>query len=294
MITPDHRTFFFNSAAGTPCSVAGTCLCAPAGWTPPPPLGWPERHVAVAEAKTSSLWVRLVGLPNMDPVVGRLEVSLPGADTYGTVCDDLFTDVEAGVVCQMLGFGRGSALSAAERRRLGLNTITSGPIFMDDVECDTADTNLFSCSRRGWALHNCGHSEDVAVECREREGRDDVGAAVLAALIVGVVGLVLCLGVIAAVIACICCCCLGSRAVSPAPPGRPLPQAPLVIGTPVTVVAQVQPQPREAEAAAAQAQHEAVCAKCGARNAPSFAYCAKCGEALEEENPMMDNNVPAD
>jgi len=34
---------------------------------------------------------------------GRLEVQLNGV--WGTVCDDIFTDIEAQVACNSLGFG---------------------------------------------------------------------------------------------------------------------------------------------------------------------------------------------
>jgi len=46
--------------------------------------------------------VRLVG-PERNPVEGRLEVYYNG--TWGTVCDDGFTDIEAKVACNGLGFG---------------------------------------------------------------------------------------------------------------------------------------------------------------------------------------------
>ena len=45
--------------------------------------------------------VKLVDGPS--PYEGRLEVLYNGV--WGTVCDDLFTDVEAQVACYMLGFG---------------------------------------------------------------------------------------------------------------------------------------------------------------------------------------------
>ena len=46
--------------------------------------------------------VRLVGGPT--PQEGRLEVYYNG--TWGTVCDNGFTDAAARVVCYMLGYGR--------------------------------------------------------------------------------------------------------------------------------------------------------------------------------------------
>jgi len=45
--------------------------------------------------------VRLVGGTSSNQ--GRLEVYYSG--TWGTVCDDYFSDVDAGVACYSLGFG---------------------------------------------------------------------------------------------------------------------------------------------------------------------------------------------
>jgi len=44
-----------------------------------------------------------VRLANGSTYEGRLEIKVAGK--WGTVCDDYFTDVDAGVACYMLGYG---------------------------------------------------------------------------------------------------------------------------------------------------------------------------------------------
>ena len=89
---------------------------------------------------------------------GRVEVNYNGQ--WGTVCDDLWDDTDAAVVCQILGLGEsGSALGSAAFGE------GSGDIILDNVECVGTETDLFSCPSNGPLSHNCGHGEDAGVQC---------------------------------------------------------------------------------------------------------------------------------
>ena len=76
----------------------------------------------------------------------------------GTVCDDGFTDNSADAICYTMGYPQGHTSWG-----IGNNwSIQSNfEITMDDVECSSGDWS--SCS---YSLsHNCGHSEDVFLQC---------------------------------------------------------------------------------------------------------------------------------
>ncbi|CAJ1342855.1 unnamed protein product [Effrenium voratum] len=89
---------------------------------------------------------------------GRLEIY--HNHQWGTVCDDNFDDVDALVACGQLGFTTGRSLGNAVPEG-------AGPIWMDEVTCLGNETRLDQCSFQNWGEHDCGHSEDVGVDCTE-------------------------------------------------------------------------------------------------------------------------------
>lgn len=131
--------------AGVQCSVG-----SPSPPTPNPPA--PTDYVGR---------IRLVGGPPPPPgfshaSAGRLEVYIGGQ--WGTVCDDYFRGIDATVVCTQLGYSSGQAVY----QTYGAGT---GPIVMDDVNCNSSSTNLFGCQYTNTTQANCRHSEDVGVRC---------------------------------------------------------------------------------------------------------------------------------
>ena len=87
---------------------------------------------------------------------GRVEVSKNGQT--GTICDDLFDDNDATVICRMLNYTGRPIVGPFGRPGTGL-------IALDDLRCIGNETNIMDCPNLGWGVHNCVHSEDVAVRC---------------------------------------------------------------------------------------------------------------------------------
>jgi len=41
----------------------------------------------------------------------------------------------------------------------------SGQIWLDNVRCNGTESRIMDCPHNGLAVHNCAHSDDVAVSC---------------------------------------------------------------------------------------------------------------------------------
>ncbi|XP_063966830.1 uncharacterized protein LOC129277690 isoform X10 [Lytechinus pictus] len=97
--------------------------------------------------------VRIVG----GLVEGRVEVLFNGE--WGTVCDDLWDDADATVVCRMLSLGQ-----TGVARREAYYGKGEGSISLTALECDGSEASLFDCPNGGLGS-NCVHAQDAGVEC---------------------------------------------------------------------------------------------------------------------------------
>uniref|UniRef100_A0A4W3GAN6 SRCR domain-containing protein n=1 Tax=Callorhinchus milii TaxID=7868 RepID=A0A4W3GAN6_CALMI len=93
---------------------------------------------------------------------GRVEVFYNG--TWGTVCSDSMGLEDAEVICKQLGCGHALKVDID-----GQIDKASGPIWMDDVECNSQESFLWQCSSTPWGEHDCEHSDDVRVVCEGKE-----------------------------------------------------------------------------------------------------------------------------
>ena len=90
---------------------------------------------------------------------GRVEILVNGQ--WGTICDDYWSNTDASVVCRHLGFAADGAI-ARQQAAFGQGT---GPIVLDDVQCDGTELTLTDCPSNKVFVHNCRHNEDAGVHC---------------------------------------------------------------------------------------------------------------------------------
>ena len=88
---------------------------------------------------------------------GRVEIYWN--NQWGTVCDDLWDDNDATVICKQLGYSRGSARVSTYFGE------GSGLILLDNVNCGGRESSIFQCNHNIFGEHDCKHHEDAGVIC---------------------------------------------------------------------------------------------------------------------------------
>ena len=106
--------------------------------------------------------MNVIGLPirltnGTNEKEGRVEIYWN--NQWSTVCDDLWDDNDATVICKQLGYSRGTAKVSAYFGE------GSGLILLDDVNCNGGESSMFECSHRNFGEHDCKHNEDAGVVC---------------------------------------------------------------------------------------------------------------------------------
>ncbi|XP_052786352.1 uncharacterized protein LOC128221780 isoform X2 [Mya arenaria] len=91
---------------------------------------------------------------------GTVEVLYRGE--WGAVCDDQWDDLDAAVVCNMLGYP-GPAEASSNSHFGGGN----GSFLLDDVMCTGSEVSIDKCDHAGWKNHDCFSWEKAGVRCHQ-------------------------------------------------------------------------------------------------------------------------------
>ena len=171
---PGQRMFFNSYSPNryrSYCSRTYVCQCSSSYPTTPYPPTWRGPNwgnpTSVPTGAPMALF-RNIRFPtsikgedeNGTFISGHVEVQYNG--TWATICDDLFNDTEATVVCRMGGLGRG--LYAGGRHKQ-VNAARTPVIGFDNVQCNGTESDIWYCDHIGWRSHNCRPSENVGIKC---------------------------------------------------------------------------------------------------------------------------------
>ncbi len=108
--------------------------------------------------------IQLVGGANA--TVGAVQACMNNA--WGSVCNDRFGTNDATVVCRQLGF---PATGTEAFRDAGTRfNISTGPVFLDRVDCSGSESRVMDCRQTLPGLAQCTASEIAGVNCIGQSG----------------------------------------------------------------------------------------------------------------------------
>jgi deleted-in-malignant-brain-tumors protein 1 len=89
----------------------------------------------------------------------------------GTVCDDMFTDTEASVICLSMGYSYGVAVYY-EYEYSNYDDKEEYPILLDQFMCPSPTSTIEECTHEPIGTHDCRHTEDIGVQCYSGEATE--------------------------------------------------------------------------------------------------------------------------
>jgi deleted-in-malignant-brain-tumors protein 1 len=119
-----------------------------------------EEECNQLDLETGYTDLRLMTGNNDTTSLGRGRVEVYYKNTWGTVCDDLWDENDAQVVCKSLRFASFSRVGFP--REFGTGT---GHIWLDDLECVGTEGSLADCIGVKFHPNDCLHVEDASVVC---------------------------------------------------------------------------------------------------------------------------------
>ncbi|KAK3595702.1 hypothetical protein CHS0354_026923 [Potamilus streckersoni] len=94
---------------------------------------------------------------------GRVEIRCRNSgDEWGTICDDMWDELDAKVVCRNLGYPEDTEAYSYRGAYFGQG---SGPIIMNRVDCRGDEPYLSNCTSQRWRNIHCTHVQDASVSC---------------------------------------------------------------------------------------------------------------------------------
>lgn len=106
-----------------------------------------------------------ISLPSDTPYTGQ--VNLTYRNIEGRICNDGWTDKEAGVACRELGFSKGFAYTHYKSE-----VDSTGPYWSSNFNCTGNEINLGSCKHEGFGnVTHCKSKHYAGVLCVESGGK---------------------------------------------------------------------------------------------------------------------------